>query len=478
MKKRKKKRLKGLFLTFTFAFLMPLLLFLVINEFVLKTPTFNNGFTLFGVDISNLTSLQAKERIESVFNENTKGLNIKINYLDKSWQFGEEDFEIRSNLNLVLEELNKSSEKISSFEKSKIIKRIKKMGFTNKEAINYVLVNLDEKIDMVSNFINKEPVNATASYNEKLKKFEIEKEVYGKKLDREKLYNDIVNAIQKTNNVEVEAKVLDISPKFLKTDIQKALKLQGVFSTNYSSSTKERKDNIMLAVKNITNTELLPNETFSFNKLLGKRTSERGFKMSYIIMDGEFVKGIGGGICQVSSTLYNALLLSNIDVLEAHKHSLPVSYVSPGFDAMVSWDSSDLKFKNTTDLPIYIIGVADGEKLTFKIYGDTNKENYKITETSEIIKKIKAEKDEIIPDSEGKYSNKIMFKGEYLRVKPKKDGYEVKTYLNYYKDGKLAYKKELRHATYEAQNGVIYEGVESLPEGMRLPKDKFTKKPF
>ena len=86
------------------------------------------------------------------------------------------------------------------------------------------------------------------------------------------------------------------------------------------------------------------------------------------------------------------------------------------------------------------------------------------------IKTIPAFKDKIIVDKEGKYADKIMFKGEFLRVKNAKDGYEAKSFIEYYKDGKLVKTKQLRHATYDAQQGILYEGASTLPDDMTLPK--------
>ena len=116
------------------------------------------------------------------------------------------------------------------------------------------------------------------------------------------------------------------------------------------------------------------------------------------------------------------------------------------------------------------MGNADGKTLTFEIYGNTNPENLTIKTKSKILKSILPQADKIIPDVDGKYADKIMFKGEYLRIKKAKAGYEAVTSLEYYKDDKLIKTKQLRHATYESQSGVLVEGCDNLPEGMTLPK--------
>jgi len=469
MKKNKFKRIKkfkGILFTFIFSFILPFFSFYAINEFLLKPSTFASGTSICGVDISNLNPEKAKEKILS--NQKTENnISLTIVFEDKTWTYTKEDFEVKSNIHTVLDELQKSYRRgVSS---KRLIKKIKRMGFSDETAVTYALVGIDEKIEKIANEIDSEPVSSKAVFNKN--SFSISPSKQGKKLNKEKLYADIVSSLSK-DFATVTASICPVKPQFVEEDIVRATKLQGEFSTKYSTSSYGRKNNINLATQALNNTEILPNETFSFNDIVGRRTIDKGYKTANIIKEGSFVKGVGGGICQVSTTLYNALLLANVNVDESHKHSLPVSYVKPGLDAMVSWEGADLKFTNNTSLPIYISAISNNETITFKIYGDTNPENFTIKTKSEIVKKIPATKDKIIPDTTGKYAEKIMFKGEFIREKASKDGYEVQTFLEYYKDDKLISSKPLRHATYEPQQGIVYEGCETLPKSLSLPKHK------
>ena len=131
-----------------------------------------------------------------------------------------------------------------------------------------------------------------------------------------------------------------------------------------------------------------------------------------------------------------------------------------------------------TPLPIFIVGSCDGKNLTFSIYGDTKSNNLQIKTNYEIIKKIPHNGDKIVSDIEGTYSDKILFKGEYFRTKYPKDGYEAKAYLEYFIDGIFSHKKQIRHSTYNSQQGIVYEGCDTLPEGMTIPKDNSLNKPI
>lgn len=128
----------------------------------------------------------------------------------------------------------------------------------------------------------------------------------------------------------------------------------GHYVTYFNSGNKERSHNIYLAAEAIDNSVVFPGEIFSFNKTVGKRTKEKGYLSAPIIVKGEMAEGIGGGICQVSSTLYNAVDRSGMKILERYSHSKRVRYVPPGRDATVSWYGPDFTFKNEYNEPILI----------------------------------------------------------------------------------------------------------------------------
>ena len=236
------------------------------------------------------------------------------------------------------------------------------------------------------------------------------------------------------------------------------------FSTNVADSTGGRKQNVKLALEKFNGLILEPNQEISFNSITGPHTLENGYKIATIIYNGEFTDGVGGGICQASTTLYNALLLSGVEINEVHKHTLPVFYVPLALDAMVSEYTSDLRFTNTTENPMYIHTYSDKNSVTVDIYSKPGEYTYKTR--SETIDTIEADGDKVIVDTDGKYSSKVLFKGEYFRISNAKDGYEAKSYLQKYLNGKLIDETEIRHEIYQPQKGVVVEGAEALPEGM------------
>lgn len=238
------------------------------------------------------------------------------------------------------------------------------------------------------------------------------------------------------------------------------LAVRASFYTIYSRSTEERKNNIRLAARAINKSFINAGAEFSFNNIVGKRTEKRGYKKAKIIVGGKFEDGVGGGVCQVSTTLYNAVLLSGLKITEYHPHTLPVGYVAPSFDAMVNSGNADLKFVNTTRYPIIIAAEADGEKLTVSVWGVPQKEVY--VRKSVFIESVEAPKEEEILDENGEYPE--LYEGESKVVSFSKNGYKSEGYLIKTLNGKQTEIKRIRKDCYAAQRGVIIKGTTPRPD--------------
>ena len=125
--------------------------------------------------------------------------------------------------------------------------------------------------------------------------------------------------------------------------------------TTKTTSDSNRNTNIRLACEAINGTALMPGETFSFNQTTGQRTTSKGYRSAGAIAAGQSIEEVGGGICQVSSTLFNAVARADLQIVERSPHAWPSTYVGKGEDATVNWPNLDFKFKNNTDAPIFVI---------------------------------------------------------------------------------------------------------------------------
>lgn len=177
-----------------------------------------------------------------------------------------------------------------------------------------------------------------------------------------------------------------VEPKGSMEELSKVTDLLGSYHTNFSGSTENRCENVRLATSKINGTVIYPGEEFSVHDAISPIDAEGGYQLAGAYENGQTVESYGGGVCQVSTTLYNAVLLAELEVTQRSNHSMIVTYVSPSMDAAIAGDYKDLKFKNNQDIPIYIEGYISGKDLYFNIFGEeTRPSNRKVTYESEIV---------------------------------------------------------------------------------------------
>jgi vancomycin resistance protein YoaR len=210
----------------------------------------------------------------------------------------------------------------------------------------------------------QKPINATINDHGM-----IEPEQNGYKINKELLTTQLVHSLFKTNGSTIDIKKMPVYPEVdSELLIQIKEKKIGEYVTYYNANNQKRSYNILLAAKAINNQVVFPGQTFSFNQVVGKRTKNKGYLPAPIIVKGELSEGIGGGICQVSSTLFNAVDHSGLKITERYSHSKSVPYVPQGRDATVSWYGPDFKFVNKYTQPILIKAKTYEGKLIVSIY--------------------------------------------------------------------------------------------------------------
>lgn len=192
---------------------------------------------------------------------------------------------------------------------------------------------------------------------------EILPEQYGKKIDVQKTVNLIMNSSSHTTHNPV---FIELDPEVTEDILRNICHRKGSYATGFGNG--GRGVNIRLAAQSLHNYLLAPGEVFSFNGATGPREPERGYKLAPIIVGGTVIPGYGGGVCQVSTTLYNAVLNSGLQIVQRFPHSRPVGYVPPGKDATVS-NYLDFKFRNNTDAFILIKTSSYGYRLVVEIWG-------------------------------------------------------------------------------------------------------------
>lgn len=223
------------------------------------------------------------------------------------------------------------------------------------------------------------------------------------------------------------------------------------FSTSYVTSDYNRSTNIALAASKINGTVLMPGEEFSFNGTVGKRTPGAGFRQAGVYVNGGSAIDYGGGICQVSSTLYNAVLKANLDISSRSNHMFTVGYVPIGLDATVSWGAPDFKFKNSRKYPIKIVATTSNKKLYISVYGLKEDVEYEV----ELI----SYKTGSVPFSTVYTTDSSLEKGKTKVVQAGSNGAKAVSYKVLKLDGKEISRTLLAKDTYSPHNQIIARGT-------------------
>lgn len=232
-------------------------------------------------------------------------------------------------------------------------------------------------LDAIYNEIHKEPVNAYFTQNP----YVVHPSENG--MDFKISLDEAKNLLQEDKDEYIiPLKILYPSVTTNMIGTEAFPDLLSEFSTKYSASNKNRTTNLILASNKINGTVLMPGETFSYNKVVGERTIQAGYKEAPIYVSGRVEDGIGGGICQITTTLYNAVVYANLDIVERSNHQFVPSYAGPSRDATVVYGAIDFKFKNNRDYPIKITCSVSGGIANFKIWGLKSDNDYDVQITS------------------------------------------------------------------------------------------------
>lgn len=377
--------------------------------------------------------------------KNQKMSNIVyiFNIEGKDYKFQTKDFETELKTSAVQNQMLKNREML--------IETLESFGLTKKEIVDYAFPEVNHILNKLTQKTNI-PAGADDIQVVLNKcKIKFKEGAKGKFLDLSCFYDNLLEKF-KTSSKCVRLNL--IVKKYKEESVLKEDYVEkGCFKTYYGSSTKERKNNICVALSKFDGLVLEQGETLSFNSVTGLRNKEAGYQSAKIISGGTFVEGFGGGVCQVSTTLYNACLLAGLEILEVHAHSLPVSYVEPSFDAMVNTGSSDLVVRNNSGGKLIFTTSNENGECMVKIFGKKNK--YSVKRISEKTKIIPAEKETIETDLK-KYNLEELKIGEEKRLSYAKDGFCSSGYLNFYDDkGNLIETKKIRENRYNPVKGVV-----------------------
>lgn len=375
---------------------------------------------------------------------------------DFSFTFGDAvwHYRLRNNIGeLSQSQINNRAVYRSHREKKRVAYGLVENGFTYEQVLNYIFPNLNSLLNKIEKKTDKKPRNA--EYSASINGVKYTADQKGREINYEKLFKAVFGG-----GSVIQVPTQDIAPAVTLTSVKAKTALRAAFSTSFASSGAGRSHNIARALSSLDGVVIKNGERLSFNKIVGPRTEENGYKDAKIIVDGKYVDGVGGGVCQVSTTLYNALLLADIAVLNRSRHSLVSGYVLSGFDAMVS-SSADLIFQNNTGEDVVITAGVRDRNAVIAVYGIKNP--YQIKRVSVETKRIPPET-QVIVDTEKKYADRVLYDDETFVLTNGSDNVEAEAYLVYYSGGKEVAKKLLHTDRYSPAPRIIVKGAEKRPQ--------------
>ncbi len=404
--------------------------------------TFYNGISVNGISLGGLNMEEAEQKLYSDINDTLKEKTIHLIGENKSFDIKYGDIDAKYNIDDTLLAAYNYGRNGDVKERYKIVSALEENPKDFEAQFTYNKELLKNKIDDIAVEIKVEPENSTMSRKDG--KFIITDEKVGYSMDTDLVYKDVLKMVENIQEGDTELKVDVIQPKITKEDNEKATSLIGTYYTTFSGGNSGRNENLRVGCENINGTELAPGEIFSMNEELGPQTYENGYRDAAVIVNGKIEDGLAGGGCQITTTLYNAVILAELDIVERANHSLAVAYVPLGRDAAIAGDYKDLKFKNSTEYPVYIEAYLSGNKLIANVYGHEIHSPSREVRFDSVVNSVipkPAEKVTTDPEKPTSY-REVTYYG--------KEGRKVSTYKTVYENGKEISRELFNTSTYRA----------------------------
>ena len=405
-----------------------------VSSEVTSPTAFAEGTKIGGKDISGKTVEEAVEIARAAIEENMKALEITVKFRDDTVSLRKDDFQVKEVLELTLPKLLESRE-------------------TGDHPLPYV-TDLSEsgkkKLQDAAKNCSVQGKNATVeSFDSSTGTFKFTEEKNGSRVDLVSTLKSVRQLLALKTGGAVQTSFLETKPELTKKYLTENFKLMSSYQT-VSTNTANGNSNMALALSHVNNTILQPGQTFSYNGTIGDSTDpSKGWLGANGLVNGLHVQVYGGGICQGSTTLYNAALLAGMEIVERECHSEPSTYCPLGLDATVDYGNIDFKFRNPLETPVYIAAWMDGVTLNVEFYGCFPKEWDKISVGSE------QTGSQPIPDGVSFREDDQLAKGQYVRRSSGHTGYSARAWRTYYK-GDTTVKTEELHSSYYEPGGVIY----------------------
>lgn len=421
----------------------------------LERDTIFPGVYIDGIHVGDMTIDEARAALATSAQQTASPFSVTVNIGNKSWLIDNQRVPITRNVDQVLAKAyalgRQNTTALSGTDVTPFSQRLEKALSLRTEGANftsemtYDTATVRSLVDAIVSYVNRDAVDAQVqSFDFSTKSFTFSDESVGVQVNGDALYQQVIaklDAREYGTAITIEPEI--ITPKVTKVELMNNFKLVSSYTTE-TTSNSNRNTNVNLSAQAINGRTVMPGETFSFNATTGQRTEAKGYKEAIAISGGQSVPDIGGGVCQTSSTLFNAVARADLEIVDRSPHAWPSSYVAKGLDATVNWPNLDFKFKNNRSTPIFIIAYYNNRKVTVEIYGMGLGTGVMIDLQSEVVRTLKA-------PSDVKYvQNTSLPVGSSKETIQARTGYVVDTYKVWYRDGNEIKREKLCTSTYRA----------------------------
>jgi vancomycin resistance protein YoaR len=418
------------------------------------------GVYIDNVQVGGMTKGEAAEAVRKVHEDVSSSFDIVIAVGNENWHVNSERVPVSRNIEEVVEKAFASgrgnSASLAGNAATPFEERVSQASAMRSNPVTFATKQdydheaLRALTDGIVNYVNRDPVNSTVhSFDFKTQTFTFTDDRPGARIDPDDLYSRVAELLDDG----VTKKELRIVPEKIlaevtKTELMNRFGLISAYTTTTTSDGK-RNTNIQLSAEAISGKTVLPGEIFSFNAATGERTAAKGYQEAPAISGGQSKDEVGGGVCQTSSTLFNAVARADLEIIERNPHAWPSHYIEKGFDATVNWPGLDFKFKNNTEWPVFIIAGYSKRKVTVNIYGMSLGSDVRIDLESEVVRTIPK------PEGTNYVINTSLAPGESKKTVTGRQGYEVNTWKVWYQGNREIKREILFKTTYRAYQETI-----------------------
>ena len=412
----------------------------------LRPGVFYDQIYVDGYPIGGMSFAQAESAVAQHAASTQQALGITLKVDGTVYQITQQQLPFRRNTREVLEEawsIGRQGfswmvgENLTPFEvRYRHVQRIRQDKAHFVTRVTYDPHDARALCESIASQLTRAPVNAViASFDFSTRAFTVTRDVPGRQVNVQDLLTPLTQALDRGDyQAVISLESTPILPKVTSSDLQNSFTMLASFATK-TTSDNDRNNNIALAAQALNGKTLMPGETLSFNEATGKRTLEKGYRGAPAIAGGVLIDDVGGGVCQVSSTLFNAAALAGMTIVDRSPHAWPSSYVDKGLDATVNWPNLDFKFRNDKDTPVFIIARYEKRQVAVEVYGMRTGPGESISLETQVTGTFAPPADPLMQP------NPSLPPGTRQELKKPRTGYTVDTYRVYLRDG-VSYRRE------------------------------------